>query len=59
MIVVGADHYVLFGPGCLPRYLIGIGDVSGPYERFPGIAQGEIPNNRPLARSCCTARAPA
>ncbi|RYZ10937.1 MAG: protocatechuate 3,4-dioxygenase [Comamonadaceae bacterium] len=50
VIVVGADHYVLFGPGCLPSYLIGIGDVSGPYERFPGIDQGEIPNNRPLAR---------
>jgi len=50
VIVVGADHYVLFGPGCLPSYLIGTGDVSGPYERFPGIAQGEIPNNRALAR---------
>lgn len=49
-IIVGADHYVLFGPGCLPRYLIGIGDVSGPYERFPDIPQGEIPNNAPLAR---------
>ena len=49
VIVVGADHYVLFGPGCLPSYLIGIGDVSGPYERFPGIEQGSIPNNTPLA----------
>lgn len=49
VVVVGADHYVLFGPGCLPSYLIGIGDVSGPYERFPGIEQGTIPNNTPLA----------
>lgn len=49
VIVVGADHYVLFGPGCLPGYLIGIGDVSGPYERFPGIDQGAIPNNEALA----------
>ncbi len=49
VIVIGADHYVLFGPGCLPSYLIGIGDVSGPYERFPNIAQGDIPNNTALA----------
>jgi protocatechuate 4,5-dioxygenase beta chain len=49
VIVVGADHYVLFGPGCLPSYLIGVGDVSGPYERFASIKQGEIPNNVPLA----------
>jgi len=49
VIVVGADHYVLFGPGCLPSYLIGIGDVSGPYERFPDITQGNIPNNTALA----------
>lgn len=50
VVVVGADHYVLFGPTCLPNFLIGIGDVSGPYERFPGVPQGEIPNNRALAR---------
>lgn len=49
VIVVGADHYVLFGPGCLPAFLIGIGDVSGPYERFPGMSQGVIPNNEALA----------
>jgi protocatechuate 4,5-dioxygenase beta chain len=49
VVVVGADHYVLFGPGCLPSYLIGIGDVSGPYERFPGIGQDAIPNNTSLA----------
>ncbi len=49
VIVVGADHYVLFGPSCLPSYLIGIGDVSGPYEKFPGIDQGDIPNNTALA----------
>ncbi|MCR5879605.1 hypothetical protein [Phenylobacterium sp. J367] len=49
VIVIGADHYVLFGPQCLPNFLIGVGDVTGPYERFPGVAQDEIPNNRDLA----------
>ena len=49
VVVVGADHYVLFGPGCLPSYLIGIGDVTGPYERYPDMPQGRIPNNEALA----------
>ena len=48
-IIVGADHYVLFGPQCLPACLIGIGDVSGPYERFPGMDQGAIDNHKGLA----------
>ncbi|MEW5686057.1 MAG: protocatechuate 3,4-dioxygenase [Pseudomonadota bacterium] len=50
VVVIGADHYVLFGPQCLPNFLIGIGDVTGPYEKFPGVRQDEIPNNRELAR---------
>ncbi|WP_454830353.1 DODA-type extradiol aromatic ring-opening family dioxygenase [Paraburkholderia xenovorans] len=49
VVVIGSDHYVIFGPTCLPSFLIGIGDVSGPYERFLGIADGEIPGNPQLA----------
>lgn len=49
VIIIGSDHYVLFGPDCLPSYLIGIGDVSGPYERFEGIEQGPMPTNTALA----------
>ena len=49
VVIVGADHYVLFGPTCLPSYLIAVGDVSGPYERFPGLGQGPIPNDVRLA----------
>lgn len=49
-IIVGADHYILFGPGCLPSMLIGIGDVEGPIERLPGIAQGPMPSHPELAR---------
>ena len=50
VVIVGADHYVLFGPGCLPCFLIGIGDLSGPYEKFPGIEGGPLPANEPLAQ---------
>lgn len=50
VVIVGSDHYVLFGPQCLPSCLIGIGDVSGPYERFEGMEQGPMRTNAPLAR---------
>lgn len=49
-IVVGADHYVLFGPGCLPSYLIGVGDLQGPLERLPGVPRGRVPGRPDLAR---------
>lgn len=48
-IVIGADHYILFGPGCLPAYLIGVGDLSGPIERMPDIAQGPVVAHPDLA----------
>jgi protocatechuate 4,5-dioxygenase beta chain len=50
VIIVGSDHYMLFGPGCLPTMVLGIGDVEGPLERLPGIEKRVIENNRPLAR---------
>lgn len=50
VIVIGSDHYVLFGPQCLPACLIGTGDVSGPYERFEGMEQGPMRTNAPLAQ---------
>jgi protocatechuate 4,5-dioxygenase, beta chain len=50
VIVIGDDHYVIFGPHCIPRCLIGIGDVEGPIETFLNIERGPIPNNEPLAR---------
>ena len=49
-IIIGDDHYTLFGPHCIPRCLIGIGDVEGPIEPWLGIPQGPIANNAPLAR---------
>ncbi len=49
VIVVGDDHYTVFGPQCIPRYLIGIGDVEGPAEQWLGISRRPIENNEPLA----------
>ena len=49
-IIVGNDHYILFGTQCLPRYLIGTGDVDGPIEGLPGLKRGVVNNHQALAR---------
>ncbi len=49
VIIVGADHYILFGPQCLPGLLIGIGDVDGPIENFPSLPRYQHKVNQSLA----------
>jgi len=49
VIIVGCDHYILFGTHCLPRYVIGTGDVDGPIDRLPGLERGPISNHEALA----------
>jgi protocatechuate 4,5-dioxygenase, beta chain len=50
VVTIGADHYGLFGPQCIPQCLIAIGDVEGPMEEWLGIERGPILGNEPLAR---------
>lgn len=50
VITIGDDHYCLFGPGCVPRCLIAIGDVEGPIEDWLGIPREPIENHADLAR---------
>ncbi len=50
VIVVGADHYIMFGPSCLPQYLICIGEAEGPIDRLPLLAKGSINTDPELAR---------
>lgn len=49
VIIVGCDHYILFGTHCLPRYVIGTGDVDGPIEGLPGLSKGVVLNQQALA----------
>ncbi|KAF0808711.1 protocatechuate 4,5-dioxygenase subunit beta [Alcanivorax sp. S71-1-4] len=49
VIIIGCDHYILFGPHCLPSYVIGTGDLDGPIEGLPGLTKGVIDNNTALA----------
>lgn len=49
-LVFADDHYVMFGPDCVPRYLIAIGDVEGPIEGpWMRIPRQILPNDVPLA----------
>lgn len=50
VVVAGADHYLLFGPDCLPQILVGIGDVDSPLERLPGLERTALPTNPDFAR---------
>ncbi|WP_280192061.1 hypothetical protein [Delftia sp. PS-11] len=49
VVIIGADHYLLFDTGCLPQYLIGTGDVDGPIDALPGLRRGRIPDSQALA----------
>ena len=49
VIVVGNDHYILFGTQCLPRYLIGTGEIEGALGSLPGLDKLVTRNNEPLA----------
>lgn len=49
VVIIGADHYMLFGTGCLPQYLIGTGDIDGPIDALPGLRRGVIPDSQKLA----------
>ena len=42
-VIIGADHYILFNPRCLPQILICLGEVNGPVDQLPGVP------NRPIA----------
>jgi len=48
-IIVGDDHDTNFGPHCIPRCLIALGDVEGPVEDWLNMERAPIENNEPLA----------
>jgi protocatechuate 4,5-dioxygenase beta chain len=50
VIVIGDDHYTVFGPHCIPRALIAIGEAQGPTEPWLGLPRAPFPTNQPLAQ---------
>jgi protocatechuate 4,5-dioxygenase beta chain len=49
VIVIGDDHYTMFGPHCIPQALIVIGDAAGPCEPWVGFPKESFRVNQPLA----------
>lgn len=49
VVIIGADHYMLFGTACLPQYLIGTGDIDGPIDALPGLRRGVVADSQELA----------
>ncbi|MFK4754613.1 hypothetical protein [Oceanobacter antarcticus] len=49
VIIVGNDHYMLFGTTCLPQFCIATGDVDGPLDQLPGLKRQPVPNHEALA----------
>jgi protocatechuate 4,5-dioxygenase, beta chain len=49
VVMIGDDHYTIYGTDIVPRCLIGIGEVEGPVEEWLGIARRPIANNTALA----------
>lgn len=49
-IIIGCDHYILFGTDCLPPYVICTGQMDGPIDQLPGLKRAPILSNRDLAR---------
>jgi len=47
-IIIGCDHYILFGTECLPRYVISTGEIEGPVDQLPGIKRAPIASNAAL-----------
>lgn len=41
-IIIGCDHYILFGTECLPPYVISTGEIDGPVDQLPGIKRAPI-----------------
>ncbi len=50
VIIVGNDHYMLFGTTCLPKYCIATGHVEGPLDQLPGLKKEQVQNNEALAQ---------
>jgi protocatechuate 4,5-dioxygenase beta chain len=48
-VVIGDDHFAMFGTGCQPSILIGIGDVEGPIEPWLRIPRRALGTNSALA----------
>lgn len=49
-IIIGCDHYILYGTECLPRYVISCGEIDGPVDQLPGLKRTPHLSNAALGK---------
>lgn len=49
-IIIGCDHYILYGTECLPPYVISMGPLDGPVDQLPGLKRAPIDSHADLGR---------
>ena len=47
-IIIGCDHYILYGTECLPAYVISTGEIDGPVDQLPGLKRAPIASHKEL-----------
>lgn len=47
-IIIGCDHYILYGTECLPAYVISTGEIDGPVDQLPGLKRAPIKSHAEL-----------
>ncbi|KQZ57918.1 protocatechuate 3,4-dioxygenase [Rhizobium sp. Root149] len=52
-IIIGCDHYILYGTECLPPYVISTGELDGPVDQLPGLKRGPIACHAELGTHIC------
>jgi protocatechuate 4,5-dioxygenase beta chain len=52
-IIIGCDHYILYGTECLPRYVISTGEMDGPVDQLPGLKREPIDCHAALGTHIC------
>ncbi len=53
-IIIGCDHYILYGTECLPPYVISTGGIDGPVDQLPGLRRGPIESHSDMGMHICT-----
>lgn len=53
-LIIGCDHYILYGTECLPRYVISTGEIDGPVDQLPGLKRAPIASHKELGLHICT-----
>lgn len=52
-IIIGCDHYILYGTECLPRYVISTGEIDGPVDQLPGLRRAPIESHKEMGGHIC------